>query len=203
VKGRVLVRLRPEVPDPDGDAIAGKLADLGFEGVRSVRRGKIFEFEFELQDAEAADLAAAHSMLVKVSRELLVDAQTEDFRIKVTDCEEDKGAARHRRGTKRREGERRDRDDRRSGGDRRAEAAAARGETAEYERRKGSERREDDERRDDERRTHADRRAGTERRRGDDRRGDDERRDDDAGDYEGPDRRGDQRRHDERRAHGK
>jgi hypothetical protein len=46
MKGRVLVRLQPEVPDPDGDAIARKLAEMGFEGVRSVHQGKLFEFEF-------------------------------------------------------------------------------------------------------------------------------------------------------------
>lgn len=203
MKGRVVVRLNPEVSDPEGEAIARKLADLGFEGVRSVRQGKLFEFEFDQDDADKEDLAAAHSMLVKVSRQLLIDPETEDFRIKVTGGEEDSGSGGDRRGAKRRDSERRDQDDRRTGGDRRAEAAAARGESAEYERRKGDERRGDDERRHDDRRTHSDRRSGTERRTGDDRRTGDERRHDDTGEFEGPDRRRGERRHDERREHGK
>ncbi len=41
------VMLKPEILDPQGQAIAGALPRLGFTGVRSVRQGKRFEIELD------------------------------------------------------------------------------------------------------------------------------------------------------------
>ena len=41
------VVLKPEILDPQGQAIAGALTRLGVEGVSSVRQGKHFELDVE------------------------------------------------------------------------------------------------------------------------------------------------------------
>ena len=41
------VVLKPEILDPQGQAIAGALQRLGIEGVRDVRQGKHFELEVD------------------------------------------------------------------------------------------------------------------------------------------------------------
>jgi len=40
---RVIVRLKPEVLDPQGDAVRRALEKLGFDGVKGVRICKIIE----------------------------------------------------------------------------------------------------------------------------------------------------------------
>ncbi|MBI1759512.1 MAG: phosphoribosylformylglycinamidine synthase subunit PurS [Actinobacteria bacterium] len=39
------VMLKPEILDPQGQAILGALPRLGFDGVRAVRQGKRFELD--------------------------------------------------------------------------------------------------------------------------------------------------------------
>jgi len=48
------VMLKPEILDPQGQAIARKLPQMGFEGVTSVRQGKRFEIELDGPADEAA-----------------------------------------------------------------------------------------------------------------------------------------------------
>ena len=58
---RVLVDvvLKPEILDPQGQAIVGALHRLGIEGVSDVRQGKHFELEVEegVDDATVTKLA--------------------------------------------------------------------------------------------------------------------------------------------------
>ncbi|HEX3335017.1 MAG TPA: phosphoribosylformylglycinamidine synthase subunit PurS [Jatrophihabitans sp.] len=53
------VVLKPEILDPQGQAIVGALGRLGIVGVRDVRQGKHFELDVEddLDDATVAKLA--------------------------------------------------------------------------------------------------------------------------------------------------
>jgi phosphoribosylformylglycinamidine synthase subunit PurS len=53
------VVLKPEILDPQGQAIAGALTRLGIEGVRDVRQGKHFELEVDdgIDDETIAKLA--------------------------------------------------------------------------------------------------------------------------------------------------
>jgi phosphoribosylformylglycinamidine synthase len=53
------VVLKPEILDPQGQAILGALARLGIDGVRDVRQGKHFDLDDEddLDDETVAKLA--------------------------------------------------------------------------------------------------------------------------------------------------
>ncbi|WP_344263656.1 phosphoribosylformylglycinamidine synthase subunit PurS [Streptomyces sodiiphilus] len=48
------VMLKPEILDPQGQAVQRALPRLGFEGVREVRQGKRFELELDGPADEAA-----------------------------------------------------------------------------------------------------------------------------------------------------
>ena len=53
------VVLKPEILDPQGQAIVGALGRLGISGVKDVRQGKHFELDVEdtVDDAAIAQLA--------------------------------------------------------------------------------------------------------------------------------------------------
>jgi phosphoribosylformylglycinamidine synthase len=72
------VRPKPEVRDPQGDAILAALSSLGL-GVAAVRTGK--EIVVTL---DAADEAAARTAADTMGRELLANPVVEDFRVEVT-----------------------------------------------------------------------------------------------------------------------
>ena len=67
------VMLKPEILDPQGQAIANALPTLGFDGIRSVRQGKRFELDVD------ADLAAVERM----AETLLANPVIEDFAVRV------------------------------------------------------------------------------------------------------------------------
>jgi len=55
IKARVTVTLKNGVLDPQGKAIEGGLNSLGFEGVGSVRQGKVFDLSVESTDKKQAE----------------------------------------------------------------------------------------------------------------------------------------------------
>jgi len=55
LKAKVVVRLKPEVSDPQGMTIQQTVAKLGFEGIGRVRAGKFFEVEIEAPDRRSAE----------------------------------------------------------------------------------------------------------------------------------------------------
>jgi len=71
------VMLKPEILDPQGEAVANALPRLGVGDVESVRIGKRIEIEF----AEGADLAAAR----EIADKLLANPVIEDFTVRVED----------------------------------------------------------------------------------------------------------------------
>ena len=79
MKASVVVRLKTEVLDPQGDAVRKALVKLGFEGIKSVRVGKIIEIEVD----EAHSDPALKARLAKMADELLANPVTEDFEVKV------------------------------------------------------------------------------------------------------------------------
>lgn len=77
---RVLVdvMLKPEILDPQGQAVQRALPRLGFEGVASVRQGKRFELEIE----GPAD-AAALDRVREIAGTFLANTVIEDFTVRV------------------------------------------------------------------------------------------------------------------------
>ena len=80
MKATVLVRLKREVLDPQGDAVRRALSTLGFEGVKEVRVGKLIEIDLGPTDAPAAELTAR---LEKMADEMLANAVIEDYEVRL------------------------------------------------------------------------------------------------------------------------
>jgi phosphoribosylformylglycinamidine synthase PurS subunit len=76
MKARIFVTLKPSVLDPQGQAIQGALAALGFDGVGSVRQGKVF-------DVELCDERDAETRLKAMCQKLLANTVIEDFRVEL------------------------------------------------------------------------------------------------------------------------
>jgi phosphoribosylformylglycinamidine synthase len=74
------VMLKPEILDPQGQAVQGALSRLGFTGVGSVRQGKRFEIEL---DGDLDD--AARARIVELAGTLLANTVIEDYRVRVED----------------------------------------------------------------------------------------------------------------------
>jgi phosphoribosylformylglycinamidine synthase len=69
--------LKPEILDPQGQAIANALPSLGFSGITAVRQGKRFEVEV------AGDLTEdALAEITRVAGTLLSNPVIEDFAIR-------------------------------------------------------------------------------------------------------------------------
>jgi phosphoribosylformylglycinamidine synthase len=80
MRATVVVRLKPEVLDPQGDAFRRALGKLGFEGVTCVRVGKIVEIEVYEAHARAPDLA---ERLRKMADEMLANPVIEDYEVRL------------------------------------------------------------------------------------------------------------------------
>jgi phosphoribosylformylglycinamidine synthase len=65
---------KPEILDPQGQAVAGALRRLGFAGVRSVRQGKHFELEVD----DGVDDETLH----KIAENVLANPVIEDWAVR-------------------------------------------------------------------------------------------------------------------------
>ena len=74
MKARIFVTLKPGVLDPQGQAIHGALGALGFQGIESVRQGKVI-------DVELADEADAEARLRAMCEKLLANTVIENYRV--------------------------------------------------------------------------------------------------------------------------
>ena len=82
-KSRVLVRLRPSVLDPAGEATSSASRRLGVEGVSNLRIGKLIELDIEASSKEDAikriellsDRLFANPVIEDWQLEFLTDAQ--------------------------------------------------------------------------------------------------------------------------------
>ena len=77
IKAIVTVTLKKGVLDPQGKAIEGSLSALGFEGLSSVRQGKVFEI------AMNGTKAKAMSDLKAMCEQLLANTVIEDYRVEI------------------------------------------------------------------------------------------------------------------------
>lgn len=71
------VMLKPEILDPQGQAIQRALPSLGFDSVTAVRQGKRFEVDLEGDDPAAT--------AEKIAATLLANPVIEDFTVHVVD----------------------------------------------------------------------------------------------------------------------
>ncbi len=76
MKALVHVTLKKDVLDPQGKAIQKASASLGYEAVKSVRQGKIFEVEFDTVDRKQAN-----AQLTELCEKLLANPVIEDYTI--------------------------------------------------------------------------------------------------------------------------
>jgi len=76
MKARVVVTLKNGVLDPQGNAIEGALDALSFQGIQSVRQGKVFDVELDTDDADEA-----RKFLTAICEKLLANTVIEDFEI--------------------------------------------------------------------------------------------------------------------------
>jgi phosphoribosylformylglycinamidine synthase subunit PurS len=72
------VMLKPEILDPQGQAVNRALPRLGFDGVVDVRQGKRFEVEL---DGPADDAALAK--VREMAERLLANTVIEEYRVRV------------------------------------------------------------------------------------------------------------------------
>ena len=76
MKALIHVTLKSDVLDPQGKAIQNASAALGYDAVKSVRQGKLFELELD-----AADEGAAEKLLAELCTKLLANPVIEDYEI--------------------------------------------------------------------------------------------------------------------------
>ncbi|GAB5376609.1 MAG: phosphoribosylformylglycinamidine synthase subunit PurS [Acuticoccus sp.] len=79
IKARVTVTLKPGVLDPQGKAIEGALASLGF-GEVAARQGKVIDLELA-----GDDRAAAEAEVARMCEELLANTVVERYQIAIVD----------------------------------------------------------------------------------------------------------------------
>jgi phosphoribosylformylglycinamidine synthase len=79
MRARVIVRLKPGVLDPQGEAVEKSLHTLGFPTARNVRVSKLIELDVDGTAAEAR--AAAQAMAEKLLRNPVI----EDASVEVVD----------------------------------------------------------------------------------------------------------------------
>jgi phosphoribosylformylglycinamidine synthase PurS subunit len=74
MKARIKITLKGGVLDPQGKAIEGALAGLGFTGVNEVRQGKYIEVDLAETDEERA-----REQVERICKELLANTVIENY----------------------------------------------------------------------------------------------------------------------------
>jgi phosphoribosylformylglycinamidine synthase subunit PurS len=77
LRATVLVRPKPGILDPQGEAVGSALGHLGFE-VNDARVGKVIDFELE-----AADAAVAKALVEKMCEQLLANPLIESYEVEI------------------------------------------------------------------------------------------------------------------------
>jgi phosphoribosylformylglycinamidine synthase PurS subunit len=80
VKATVLVRPKPGILDPQGQAVQSSLRHLGF-AVAEARVGKLVELEVEIDDADEA-----RTQLERMCEQLLANPLIESYEIELRDA---------------------------------------------------------------------------------------------------------------------
>jgi phosphoribosylformylglycinamidine synthase len=78
MKARVTIMPKSGVLDPQGKAIESALVSLGFDGVASVRQGKIIDLELDAN-------SASREQIEEMCRKLLANPVMENFTIEIAE----------------------------------------------------------------------------------------------------------------------
>ena len=78
MKAKVTITLKSGVLDPQGKAIEGALAGLGFDGARDVRQGKVIEMKLD-----ETNEAAARARIEEMCKKLLANPVMENYAIEI------------------------------------------------------------------------------------------------------------------------
>ena len=78
MKALVTVTLKPDVLDPQGQAITKAIDSLGHAGVSDVRQGKVFEIHLD-----ATDASKATAMLEELADKLLANTVIEEYKVEI------------------------------------------------------------------------------------------------------------------------
>jgi phosphoribosylformylglycinamidine synthase len=78
MKARVHVMLKTGVLDPQGEAVRHALGQMGFDGVRSVRQGKVIELDLEETDEEKA-----RETVTRMCERLLANTVIESYTVEL------------------------------------------------------------------------------------------------------------------------
>lgn len=78
MKARVFITLKSGVLDPQGAAVRHSLGSLGFDGVNTVRQGKVIEL-----DLAETDEAKAKTQIEEMCQKLLANTVIENYDIEI------------------------------------------------------------------------------------------------------------------------
>jgi len=81
LKISVIVTLKKEVLDPQGNTVQQTLKNMGYNNISQVRQGKFFEIEIDSNDVEKTK-----KEVVEICNNLLANTVIEDY--KITDSKE-------------------------------------------------------------------------------------------------------------------
>jgi len=76
LKISVIVTLKKEVLDPQGNTIQQTLKNMGYNNISQVRQGKFFEIEVDSDDSEKTK-----KEIVEICNNLLTNTVIEDYKI--------------------------------------------------------------------------------------------------------------------------
>jgi len=80
MKVRVLVSFKDSVLDPQGQTVKNALHTLGYDFVKEVRQGKVFELEIADMPAEAAE-----KHILEIAHKVLANPIIEKFTYQIVD----------------------------------------------------------------------------------------------------------------------
>jgi|TARA_Y100000310_G_scaffold100893_1_gene98789 phosphoribosylformylglycinamidine synthase len=76
MKISIIVTIKKEVLDPQGNVIQQTLKNMGFKSIKSVRQGKYFDIELDETDKKEAKKVAE-----EISKKLLANLIIEEYKI--------------------------------------------------------------------------------------------------------------------------
>ena len=81
MKAKIYITLKKGVLDPQGKAIQGSLAHLGFDGVDDVKQGKFIEVKLNENNKEKAE-----KQIGDMCEKLLANTVIEDYKFEIVEA---------------------------------------------------------------------------------------------------------------------